>query len=50
MKKMTRIIMWKEMQKQGPVVCASREEVLQALNENRKSTWSFRSINRVDCY
>ena len=34
---------------EGPVVCLSREEVLQALNENRKSTWISRSITRVDC-
>ena len=34
---------------EGPVVCVSREEVLQALNENRKSPWTFRSITRVDC-
>ena len=33
----------------GPVVCVSREEVLQALNENRKSPITFRSITRVDC-
>ena len=26
------------------VVSASREEVLQALNENRKKPWAFRSI------
>ena len=29
---------------EGPVVCVSREEVLQALNENRKSPWTFRRI------
>ena len=34
---------------EGPVVCVSREEVLQALNEKRKSPWTFRSITRVDC-
>ena len=34
---------------EGPVVCVSREDVLQALNENRKSPWTFRSITRVDC-
>ena len=34
---------------EGIVVCISREEVLQALNENRKSPWTFRSITRVDC-
>ena len=34
---------------EGPVVCVSREEVLQALNEIRKITWTFRSITRVDC-
>ena len=33
---------------EGPVVCVSREEVLQALNENKKSPWTFRSITRVD--
>ena len=26
---------------EGPVVCVSGEEVLQALDENRKSPWSF---------
>ena len=30
------------------VVCVNRE-MLQALNENRKSTRIFRSITRVDC-
>ena len=36
---------------EGPVVCVSREEVLQALNEmkGKKSTWTYRSINRDDC-
>ena len=34
---------------EGPVVYVSREEVLQALNEKRKSPWDFRSITRVDC-
>ena len=34
---------------EGPVACVGREEVLQALNENRKSPWTFRSITRVDC-
>ena len=34
---------------ESPVVCVSREDVLQALNENRKSFWTFRSITRVDC-
>ena len=34
---------------EGPVACVSREEVLQALNEDRKSTWTFRSIIGVDC-
>ena len=33
---------------EGPVICVSREEVLQALNEDRKSPWTFRSITRVD--
>ena len=33
---------------EGPVVCVSGEEVLQALYENRKSPWTFRSITRVD--
>ena len=28
----------------GPVVCVSREEVLQALNENSKGQWTFKSI------
>ena len=31
-----------------PVVCVSRGQVLQALNENRKSPWTFHSITRVD--
>ena len=34
---------------EGPAVCVSREEELQALNENRKSTCTFRSITRADC-
>ena len=34
---------------EGPVVCVSREEVLQALNENRKRHWNFKCITRVDC-
>ena len=34
---------------EGPVVCVCREEVLQALNENRKSPWTLRSIIGVDC-
>ena len=34
---------------EGPVVSVSREEVLQALNENRKRTWPYKSITRVDC-
>ena len=34
---------------EGPVVCVGREEVLQALNENRKSRWSFRDITKVYC-
>ena len=34
---------------EGPVVCASREEVVQALNENRKSPSTVRSVTRVDC-
>ena len=33
---------------EGPVVCLGREEVLQALNENRKIPWTFRSIIGVD--
>ena len=33
---------------EGPVVYISREVVLQALNENRKSPWNFRSITIVD--
>ena len=33
----------------GVVVCVDIEEVLQALNENRKSPWTFRSIIVVDC-
>ena len=31
------------------LVCVSREEVLQSLNENRKSPWTFRSITGADC-
>ena len=34
---------------EGLVVCISREEVLQALNDNRKSPWTFTSITTVDC-
>ena len=34
---------------EGPVVCVSRQEVLQALNENSKIPWTFRSITRVGC-
>ena len=34
---------------EGPVVCVSIEEVLQALNENRKGSWTFTSIIRVYC-
>ena len=34
---------------EGPVVCVSREEVLQALNKNMKSPRTFRSITGVDC-
>ena len=33
---------------EGPVVCVSIEEVLQALNE-MKIPWTFISITRVDC-
>ena len=32
-----------------PVVCVCREQALQALNENRKSPRTFRSIIGVDC-
>ena len=34
---------------EGPVVCVCREEVFQALNENRKSPWTYRRNTRVDC-
>ena len=34
---------------EGPVVCVSRDEVLQAINENMKNPWTLRSITRVDC-
>ena len=34
---------------EGPVVCVSRDDVLQALNENRESPRTFRSIIGVDC-
>ena len=33
---------------EGPIVWVGREDVLQALYENRKSPWTFRSITRVD--
>ena len=33
---------------EGPVVTVSREQVLQALNENRKSPWTFRRAVGVD--
>ena len=26
---------------EGPVICVSREEVLQALNEKKKKNWTF---------
>ena len=32
-----------------PVVCVSRQEVQQGLNENRNSPWTIRSTIRVDC-
>ena len=36
---------------EGPVVCVSIEEVLQASkNENRKNPWTFRIIIGVECY
>ena len=34
---------------EGPVVSISSEKVVQALNENRKRPWMFRSITKVDC-
>ena len=36
---------------EGPVVCASKDEVLQALNEMKtgKAPGPFKSITRVDC-
>ena len=34
---------------EGPNVCVSREEVLQALDEIWKGSWTFRSIIGVDC-
>ena len=34
---------------EGPVVCVSKEGVLQALNGNRKHPWTFRRITRVGC-
>ena len=34
---------------EGAVVCVSREEVQQALNENRNSSWAVRSNIGVDC-
>ena len=33
----------------GPVNCVCREEVLWALNENRKRPWTFSSVIGVDC-
>ena len=33
---------------EGPVVCVSREEMLQALNENRKIPWAIRCITRIE--
>ena len=35
---------------EDPVVCVRREEELLALNEDRKSTWTFRSIIGVELY
>ena len=32
---------------EGPVVCVSRKEALQELNENKKSPWTIKSI--IDC-
>ena len=34
---------------ESPVVCVGREEVLKALNENRKSPCIFKSIIAVEC-
>ena len=34
---------------EGPLVCVSREEMVQVLNENRKSSWTFGCIIGVDC-
>ena len=34
---------------EGPVVCISKEEVLQALHENKKKNWPFRNITRAVC-
>ena len=35
---------------EGPIVCVSREEVLQALNEVKlERPWAFRCIIEVDC-
>ena len=34
---------------EGLAVCVSRGEVLQAINENMRSPWTFRSITTVDC-
>ena len=34
---------------EGPVVCVCIEEALQTLNKYKKSSWTFRCINRVDC-
>ena len=33
---------------EGPVVCVSREELLQTLHEGRNSPWIFKSITCVD--
>ena len=34
---------------EGPVGCVSREEMVQVLNENRKSLWTSEGIIGVDC-
>ena len=34
---------------QGPVMCVGREELVQVLNENTKSLWTFRFIIGADC-
>ena len=34
---------------EGPAVCVDKERLQQALNQNKKNHWTFRSIIGVDC-